>query len=415
MKGSVSVSALRDAVAVVERAVNKSAYIATMKCIALRAVGDELIVQGSDLEISMSLPVEASITEEGAAVVPADKLKAFLNAVKGETLNFSLTEKTMTLTLTCNKPKARTSLKGYDIQEFIELAEMESGIVLPLDTFLEIVNETTYAAATDESRPILETLHLVIGQGRILAEAADGFRLAVSKVQLPILDDQAEVEVLIPRRAMVELYRAAKKVGGDAKNIVVNIKAREDEQLSEESRAVKIEVPYQVLFQVGGLTFYTQVLEGRFPDTNQIIPEGKGKTHVTVAREDLLSAVTMADVFARDAARVLQLEFTSASNGAVEDTLTVSATSAESGDSEIEVPITMDGEELTIGLNAEYIADILSLDTERVTIDMNGDNGAAKIKPLDGSRWMAIQMPMHLSRYTSTLEEKTEEESSEDE
>lgn len=125
--------------------------------------------------------------------------------------------------------------------------------------------------------------------------------------------------------------------------------------------------------------------------------------------------MTMADVFARDAARVLQLEFTSASNGAVEDTLTVSATSAESGDSEIEVPITMDGEELTIGLNAEYIADILSLDTERVTIDMNGDNGAAKIKPLDGSRWMAIQMPMHLSRYTSTLEEKTEEESSEDE
>ena len=383
MKGSVAVSELRKAVAVVDRAVNKSSVLEVLKCILLKAEGDELVLEASDLEIGMRLPVEAEITEEGGVAVPAKRFKEFVDRITGETVKFSLTEKTMTLTLTCNK--ARAGIKGFDQKEFVILPQMETGTIIPLETFLELTDSTSYAAATDESRPVLGTINMKMGDGKLVMAAADGFRLAKSEAEIHTLQGESVREVLIPRRAMVELFKAAKKVGGDAKNLVIALKSREEE-----------EAPYQVMFQVSGLTFITQVENLRFPDYEQIIPSSS-EIHATLERADLLEAVQLCSVFAQDSANIIRLEFTKPGDEAVEDTLTLSASSAEIGDTEIEVPVTLEGEGGTIALNYKYLLDILSVDTERISFDMNGPASPVKITPLDDAAWVAVQMPMHMA------------------
>ena len=377
MKVSCLQENLAKGLSIVGRAVSPRSTLPVLGNILLATDAGRLKLSATNLEIGINCWIGAKVEEDGATTVPARTFIDLVNALPPEQVDMELVVSTQTLNLRAGRSEA--NIKGIDAQEFpvVPVPEGEGGIPIEPDVLRTAIEQVAFAAATDESRPILTGVLGKFEETQLTLAAADGFRLSVRTVPLPhSIPDP--FSIIIPSRALTELGR----ISGEQKEpIVITVTPTRN----------------QVLFQLTDIVLVSQLIDGNFPDYRQIIP-GDHTTHTVVDNAAFLKACKTALIFARDAAHITRLHVKPGSELGPGRVI-VSATSAETGDDVSELDASIEGEEIEVAFNVKYLIDVLSVTgTPQVVLDTTTSSSPGVIRPVGDVDFTHVIMPMHLGR-----------------
>lgn len=371
---------LAKGLSIVGRAVASRSTLPVLSNVLLATDNGQLKLAATNLEIGINCWVGAKVAQEGAITVPARLLSDFINSLPPERIDLKLDESTQTLNLRC--ARFESNIKGIDAQEFPIVPTAANGgdavIRLEPSSLRAMIDQVVFAAATDESRPILTGVLVQFNDDNLTMAAADGFRLSV-KATILKQNFGDMMEVIIPARALMELGR----VTGDQEQPV--------EVIITPARK-------QILFHLQDIDLVSQLIEGKFPDYNQIIPKGYA-TRSVMDTNSFLKAVRVSHLFARDSANIVKLEITPTGDELMNGRITLVATSAELGDNVADVDASIEGNPMEIAFNAKYLIDVLSIiDSPQVVLETSAASSPGVLRPIGDDKFTHVIMPMHISR-----------------
>ncbi len=328
----------------------------------------------TNLEMAVSCWIGAKIEEEGSITVPAKLLTEFIATLPNDKIDVKLAPKGKTLELKCARFEARMS--GVDAKEFPPIPKVDDGITtkVELASLRQAISQVVFAAASDESRPVLTGVSAEF-EGKILTlAAADGFRLAVYK--LPLLEAVAEKSTaIIPSRTLAELNRLA---GDQEEPVEIRVNASKS----------------QILFKLNNAEMVSQLVQGNFPQYSQLIPQSFN-TRAVVDVTSFLRATKTAAIFARDGSGIVRLIITPGESDSMPGKLSISARSEEIGEDTGEIDTVVEGAESKIAFNGKYLMDVLgALKETQVAIEMTTPSSPGVFKPVGADNYLHVIMPM---------------------
>lgn len=378
MKVSCLQENLAEGLSIVGRAVSPRSTLPVLGNVLLATDGGRLKLSATDLEVGINCWIGAKVEEEGATTVPARTFIDLINALPPGQVDLELIVRTQTLNL--HAARSEANVKGIDAQEFPIVAvpdEDAQGIHVQPAVLRSAIEQVAFAAATDESRPILTGVLAQFENEQLTLAAADGFRLSVRTVTLPNAVSDP-FSIIIPAQALTELRR----VSGEQEE-PVNIHVTPERN--------------QVIFELTDVVVVSQLIDGNFPDYRQIIPRDR-TTHTVLDTAPFLKACKMAQIFARDAANISRIQVDPGSE-LEPGRLRVSATSAETGEDVSEIDASVEGEPLEIAFNVNYLIDMLSVtDASQVALDTTTSSSPGVIRPVGEDGFTHVIMPMHLGQ-----------------
>lgn len=345
------------------RGVSTRSSIQVLAGIQIAAHGGELHLAATDMELSVRTRLMAQVDTDGVVVAPGKKLLEIMRSLGGEQVHLRLADGMLVI----ESDGARYELNTFDAEDFPTLPATSGQLFsLDRDALLETVQAVSRAASSDESRPVLTGVKVLVSAERLTMVATDSYRLSVRDIA--IQTDLAEaVEAIVPARALDELARIADS--SPAASIAVGVEAG------------------QVLFGVDETWVTARRIEGQFPNHQQLIPQSF-EHEAVIDRAELFEVVNRARVMA-ERNTPLRLAFS-------DGTLTISASTQDIGAAEESMPITYEGEELTIGFNADYLRDgIFSLGDDTVKLQLISPLRPGLLSGEDGSLLYLI-MPVRL-------------------
>ena len=358
---------------VVGRAVATRTTLPITNNVLLATDQSRLKLVATNLEMAISCWIGGKIEEEGAITVPARLLTEFINSLPNDRVDISLSPQTKALGLKCARFEARIS--GIDAKDFPPIPTIEEGIStkIEVDALRQGISQVVFAAATDESRPVLTGVDAQFDGDLLTLAAADGFRLAVYKLPLATPVSQ-KTEAIIPARTLAELNRLS----------------------TDQEEPIEISVntnKSQVLFRLKNIELVSQLVQGSFPQYNQLIPQSYS-SRVVVDIAEFLRATRTAAIFARDSSGIVRLVTTSGAE-LTPGKLTVSARSEEIGDDVGEIDAIVEGEEAKIAFNGKYLVDVLSvLNESQVAVETTNPSSPGVIHPVGADNYTHVIMPM---------------------
>ena len=375
MKLSCLQENLSKGLAVVSRAVATRSTLPVTQNVLISTDQSRLKLSATNLEIAITTWIGASIEDEGAITLPARILTEFVNTLEGDKIDFSLPEGNGILNISSGRSKA--TINGIDAEEFPPIPTVLDGIraVVNAGVLKKAISRVAFAAATEESRPVLTGVELKIEGNDFSLAAADGFRLAVQKDKLTEPID-GNIEVIIPARTMNELNRL---VSDD----------------SEEIEVVMTPTRGQILFRSGDIEIVSQLLQGNFPNYQQLLPE-EHSTRSIFDTNALQRAVRSASIFARDGSNIVRMQLVPPSEDDDNGKALISARSEEVGDNEDVVGAeSLEGEESKIAFNSRYLMDVLAvLDKGNVVLETTTASSPGVFKPIEDDGYTHVVMPM---------------------
>ena len=358
---------------IVGRAVATRTTLPITANVLLATDGGRLKLSATNLEIALSCWVGAQVEEEGAITIPSRLLSDFINSLPSEKIEMTLAPRSRQLKLECARNQA--TIGGMDAEDFPPIPAVEDGGSLELDpqALHNAITQVVFAAATDDSRPVLSGVDIVMEEDKLTLAAADGFRLSVRHLKLakPVPE---RVEVIVPARALAELNRL----------------------LPEETDTVQMTLNAtrtQALFKLKNVELVAQLIQGTFPNYSQLLPEAH-TTRAVVDVSEFLRETRIASIFARDGSGIVRLQFTPGED-VTPGRMIISARAEEIGDNMGEVDAAIEGEAAKIAFNGKYLQDYLQvLEGGRVALEMSGDTQQGVFRPVGDDTFVHVVMPM---------------------
>ncbi len=373
MKLSCLQENLSKGLSIVGRAVATRSTLPITQNILLSAEQSLLKLAATNLEMAITCWVGAKVKQKGAITVPARLLTDFVNSLPNDLIEINLPANSRVLELKSGRFQAH--IKGMDDADFPPIPQINDGISATIEatSLKEGIAQVAFAAATEESRPVLTGINTEFDGEQLHLVAADGFRLAVHRTTLASPVGQ-KTTVIIPARTLNELNRL----------------------LGEQEEPVEITVNdkrSQVLFRLKNAEIISQLIQGSFPNYSQVIPQSY-TTRAVVDINEFLRAIKMASVFARDASGIVRLVITPGSELSP-GKLTVSAQAEEVGGNVSEIEALVDGEEAKIAFNVKYLSEVLSvLRQPQVALEVTTPSSPGTIRPVGVDNYVHVVMPM---------------------
>jgi len=368
VKLSVMQENLARGLQVVSRAVSTRTTLPVLANVLLRTEDAGLKLTATNLEIGITYWVPGKVDTDGALTVPARLLNDLVNSLPaGERVDLELQGAT---TLLIRAGRFENHLRGIDSDDFpaVATAGDRPTTRVAQKVLRQALLETAFAAATDEARPILTGVLARFEGDRLTLAAADNYRIAVKTI--PLLDPVEDTSIVIPARSLNELSR----ILSDTDDVIdiVFLAARS-----------------QILFHVEGIDLVSRLIDGQFPNYQQVLPKGFS-TRAVIDRDELLKAVRLAALIASSSANIVKLAV-----GVDGDAgLTVTA-NAEVGDNEGRVAAQVEGDGTTIAFNAKYLVDVLqNVDAEQFSLELSGPLAPGVFRPVGDDQYVHVVMPV---------------------
>ncbi|MBK8782500.1 MAG: DNA polymerase III subunit beta [Anaerolineales bacterium] len=376
MKVTVLQENLARGLSVVSRAVSPRSTLPVLSNILIATDEGRLRLSATNLELGITCWIAARIDEEGSTTVPSRTFSDLVSAMPSDQVQLTLDVKTQSLHV--KGGASNNDIKCIDAQEFPPLPtpEMESAVQLNVADFKEMIHQVAFASSTDEARPVLMGVLMHVEKDKVTMAAADGFRLSVRKAQLSNPVSQP-INIIIPARALNELARVA----GDGEEPIYMVVPK--------NRG-------QVLFRVKDVEVVSQLIDGTFPDYQQIIPRSY-KSRTLVSTATLLKACKQAEIFAREGSNVARLDIKESKGEMQPSEVEISATSEETGKNETIVEATVDGGSVLIAFNVKFLREALEvIKTPNVALETSASNAPGVVRPVGDDNFLHVIMPMHL-------------------
>ena len=358
---------------IVGRAVATRTTLPITQDVLLSTDQSRLKLAATNLEIAISTWIGAQIEEEGSITIPARLLSEFVNSLPAERIDMNLIAQPKGLELKCARFEAH--INGHDAEDFPPIPTVESGVIgkIKPEVLKEAITHVAFAAATEDSRPVLTGIKVEISGQDFTFAAADGFRLAVYKGKLaePMSGD---VNFIIPARTLQEVNRLIGNLEDPVEFTVTPSKS-------------------QALFRLDNVEIVSQLIQGTFPNYSQLIPQSY-ETRVIVDLEEFSRATRTASIFARDGSGIVRLQVAEETNGS-SGGLLISSRAEELGDNEGKIDAKVEGQQAKIAFNSKYLTEVLEvLGKGEVALETTTPSSPGVLKPLNNEGYVHVVMPM---------------------
>ncbi|HEU5439504.1 MAG TPA: DNA polymerase III subunit beta [Ktedonobacterales bacterium] len=382
MKLTCNQQELAKGLSTVSHAVSNRTTLPILSHILIATEGDHLRLAATNLEIGITCRVPATIQQEGTTTVPARLFTDFVNGLSESPVTLALNPETQSLKVS-GKP-SQCTIRGMDAAEFPAIPSADAGeaaVELPAAELREMIAHTAFAAATDDARPVFTGVLARAHDGVLTFAAADSFRLAVRKADVP--GTAALTDVLIPAKTLTELARILPADTETAVRMIVTPNRN------------------QVVFQAGDINLVSNLIAGQFPNFEAILPKSSA-TRASLPTTEFRQAAKTASLFARDSANIVRLKVEAGEGGGVmPGSVTLLATAEEIGDTTTTLNAAVDGNGLEIIFNVKYLTDVLGvIDSGDVALELNTPQQPGVVKPVGalGDKYVYVIMPMHSTR-----------------
>lgn len=380
MRVSVLQENLAKGLSIVNKAVESRPSMPVLSNVLLKTEDARLKLVAVNMTLGMGITcwIGAKVEREGAVTLPAKTFSDLVSSLSPERVDLVLDEPTQTITLKCGGTKA--NIKGIDADEFPPVREGgEPDFAINGKDLKDMINQTVFAAATEDNRPILTGVYTRFDGNVMTMAAADGYRLAVRTLEIERRFDKP-VAMVIPAKS---LENVARSITDDNEEVFITLPGA--------NRDI-------VMFTMQSVEISSQLLDGNFPDFSAIIPK-KYSTALTVYTSDLLRACQRAEIFARDSAYSGRLYVIPPKGVSEPGTVMVVGKSAERGDNEGIIDATVEGEGVDIAFNIKYLIDVLKvIPDQMVVLESNGAANPGVLRPEGRDNFVHVIMPMSVPR-----------------
>jgi DNA polymerase-3 subunit beta len=375
MKVSVLQENLAHGLSIVSRAVSTRSTLPVLSNVLVATDEGRLRLSATNLELGITCWIGAKIQEEGSTTVPARTFTELVSTLADKQVDISLNVRTQTLNVHCGT--SNTDLKCIDAQEFppMPVPDLEGSLQINVADFKEMIQQVAFAASTDEARPILTGVQISAQGNHITLSAADGFRLSIRKADLSS-EVSRPITAVIPARALVELAR----ISSDGEQVI--------NMVMPPGRG-------QVIFRTKDAELVSQLIEGAFPDLEQLIPQ-RSNTRVVLSTSAFLKACKQAEIFAREGSHIARVNIQAGEPmqpGKVE----ISGQSEETGYNQTVVDATVEGQQQLIAFNVRFLREVLDvIKTPNVALETTAETSPGVLRPVGEDNFVHVIMPMHL-------------------
>ncbi|MBR2247738.1 MAG: DNA polymerase III subunit beta [Bacilli bacterium] len=371
MKFKIKRELLLEALNKVSKAISTKNLIPVLSGVKFELKKKKLILTASDNDITIQTVIESNtddefnIEKEGSIVIQGKYILDIVRKLQDEYINIEVIDELKILIYTDN---SEFNLNGINKNEYpnISLEESKKKIVLDADVFKDIVNQTSFAASHEETKPVLTGINFNIVGDILECNSTDSYRLARKVINLST-ESEENYNVVIPSHNIVEFSR----IIGENEKVELHI------------------FNNKILFKTGNIKFESRLINGTYPNTSNLLPDDSLMT-VSVNLEDFYNVVDRVSILTSDKEKnIVTLE----TNG---DVLTLKSSSAEVGRVEEKMNIKKDNsEDIKISFSAKYMMEALkSFSTETVDINFVGEIKPILIKSKDDETLTQLVLPI---------------------
>lgn len=372
MKVRLTRDEVAEALASLQQVVPPKTTLPILSNLLVRAEGDRLYLAATDLDMSITTSIEADVVEEGTTTIPARKFGEIVREFPEEV--FQLDEREDRITLTCGKGQYK--LTGMDWEEFPRIQEKVEGarVVLDGERLKRMVDSTSFAVSTDETRPALGGVLWKIQGTDTIMVSTDGHRLAKIELKDAIGGDGGyEGEMIIPPKALNQVTRL---IG----------EGRQVEEITAGEKHLQV--------TAGETKLFSRLIEGPYPNYELVMPKDNDK-HMIVEASVLEAAVRRVAILSNTQTHQVKFELD-------EDGGLLSAVSPDLGaEAREQIELRYDGEPMEVAYNANYLLEILRhLDGEEVDVSLKTPVSAGLVRPkeqAEGEEITFLLMPLRLN------------------
>lgn len=365
MKLIVTKDNLKKGLFVVSRVVGVGNPLQVLNNILIKTDQGRVKLSSTNLEIGVNTWVGGKVEEEGSLTVPARLINDYINNLPTDKVVLQNKE----TTLTVESENYHTNIKGLSADDFPLIPQVsdEPFAVIDGQELKDVFSETIWATAQNETQPEISGVFMAFEEGNIRIAATDRYRLAERTALLKQPVREAK-EVIIPFRTISELYKILSTGNGE-----VSIYFSET----------------QVLFKFDETELISRLIDAQYPPYQAIIPK-EFTTEVVTGREELMHAIKATSLFASESNNI-QLRVSE------KDGITVTASSAASGENTTQIPAKVTGDENSAVFNFKYLLDCLNnLKEKNVVLKLISDASPAMIVPENRTNYLYIVMPIKI-------------------
>ncbi len=365
MKFSINKSELQNAVSIVMKGLGTPSSLPVLSGILLDAKGDSVVLQTTDLNLSIQYKVTALIEEEGKTVVPGKLFFDIVKSMPEAAIHVATVESEAHIS--CDNTSFSVKTLNYEDFPGFPTVETSQSITIPVSQFQSMVKKVSKVVSKDESRAILTGV-LVAAEGNTLRMVGtDSYRLALSET---VLENEVQDD-----------FQAV--ISGNFLNDVAGIQAVESEitlALSEN----------QIVITCGGIVFINRRIQGNYPNYKQLLPESY-KTKAVVDLNTLTSCVKRASLLSTSTSP-LKFDLNIASN-----TMQITVNSADVGSVQETVVGEIEGEDVEIAFNSTYVLDGLSvIKSEKVSFETETAMKPGIFRAEEPENFLYLIMPVRI-------------------
>ena len=365
MRFSISKSDLLEALAIVSKGMSGRSTLPILAGIYISVDEGQITLQATDLEISVRHTVAALVEEPGMTVVPGKIFHDIVRSLPDAAISCSLIENTFNVQC-MNSSFSMTTMRADEFPAFPQVNTLES-ITLPAEGLAKMVKKVSKATSRDQTHMVLMGINLSVEDGKLTMVATDSYRLAIARLDVP--EHEGQFSLIIPGATFDEVCKLA-------------------------SRAETLTIGYsenQITFDFGTSTFVTRKLEGNYPNYRQIIPSEK-KVSATIDTKMFTEAVKRASIMAQE---YMQIKLVISPDA---QQIEITSNTSDVGGVEERVDAQVDGEEITIGFNYQYIMDgLVCIDSDEVIFEADSSLKPGVLKTVGDDSFFYLSMPVRLN------------------
>lgn len=366
MKFSIEREPFVEALQLVAGAVEKRQTLPVLANVLVEARDGIIRLTGTDLEVELSAIIHLdSIDSSGDITLPAKKLLDIIKSLpQGKTVEFQLEDGKMIV----RSGRSRFTLSTLPAADFPHVEEGVGTLnfSIPCTILSDMIDRTHFAMAQQDVRYYLNGMFFQLENESLQMVATDGHRLAMAEFKG--VNESLSQGIIVPRKGMLELGRL--------------VNGRSDEvQLTLGTNHIKLEIDE--------IRFTSKLIDGKFPDYNRVIPRNTDKT-ITVEKSLFKEGLQRAAILSNEKFKGVRLIVN-------QDGLTLLSNNPEQEEAEIQIPAEVDGDELEIGFNVQYLLDVVnSCRVDKLIINLGDVNSSCMIQEFEGSNALYVIMPMRL-------------------
>ena len=366
MKLSISRDEIQEKLSGIQNIVEKRNTMPVLSHFLLDAGKKGSSIVATDLQIALKEPIEASVQGEGKVCVPARKLFEIVREADKDIVIESEDEQWIKVSfgksrfrLACLSPGEFPAWPGVDGSEELKFSA---------GALAEMIDKTIYSAGETDTRYTLNGLlfHVEPGSKKVTVVGTDGHRLASITMMLDSATKE-EKKVILPRKAAAEV----KRFFGSSESVSALIGKN------------------HILFKIGEIQFLARLIEGTYPNYEQVIPSSNEKA-VTINREDFLKSLRRVSIMSRERSNAIRMEVGG-------DSINISSSNPDIGEAKDEVGVSYKGETVVMGFNARYLMDCLgAMNAEKILFSFQDPLSPALIREDGKEDYKCVVMPMRI-------------------